>query len=82
MSQLDPGRPLLVPPRRELSDAERASIAVQTEMNALSQIVGGFEAMDPEARGRTLRYLADRYGQRPDKVMRPAALRPSEHPPS
>lgn len=66
--------------RRELTESERTSLAVQTEMNALAQIVGGFEAMDPDARARTLRYLTDRYeGRYTTGTTRPAAPRPSEH---
>lgn len=75
--------PVAVEPRHE---PERASLAVQTEMNALAQIVHGFESMTPDGRGRTLRYLLDRYGVTwPDAppglepYRRPAAPRPSEH---
>lgn len=49
------------------------------EMEALAAIVRGFESMPVEARGRTLRYLADRYGDAPIRPMRPPVTpRPSE----
>lgn len=49
------------------------------EMEALASIVAGFEAMPTEARGRTLRYLVDRYeGRYTTNSRPPAAARPSE----